>query len=855
MRKLTGTKWCYPILLAGLFVLLMLAIMPEDGVYGSVTDWFSQHAALAETIRTACVEQRTLLPSVLPLGGGSNGFQFAYYGYLRPDILLGCLFPQVPMLPILIGYTLAGYLAAVLLFYEWCRQELNSPSFSFLGSILFMTANCFFQTHRQLMFINYLPFLMLALLCIQRKKYPYVGILITLILFHSFYYIIPVLVVLGWYWYQKTGRGFWRQYLLQAVSGIGMAALLLVPTAMVILEHHRSSADAMNLETGVWEPHMEFLLYSSYGVGMTMLPIYLLLSGLADKKYRKNSLCLLLIICLGWSAYLMNGTLYARGKIMVPFLPLLVLHCVRILQDRYQSEKRWGQWQFLIIGGIVLLADMLAEYRVDISICIDIVVLLLVSLLLRLRPAWKGVYALLLIMPVMLYVQAGTTETYVNRELVQEMDDWQRQKYETDTHTGYRSDTLYEYLNTSNRMNSGICQRSSMYSSVTNQAYTHVYYDCLQTPIRINNRVALVTENNPFMLQFMGVRYLEALEGQLPDGYDEIEAQGTLVLGENKTVLPIAYGVTKGNTLPESQFQKAAANEQLELLMKQTVVADKTYEEHDTGKGEKTGREGLQEQQKTGHSEMVYEIQKTAVQGQFSELPEGLEMEPTGENAWLIHAEKEQTVTYALNTSWQEEILMLQFDVVNQGNQAVVIDINTIRNKLSGRKAPYPNGNTQFHYQLTGTMEQPLSELTITFSKGTYEIQNLSWYRCPTALLQAKQYQPLEVLGTEGRNLSDRTAVMGYRMLTGTIAMSQEGYLVTSIPLQRGMQLYVDGKQTKLETVNLAFAGGYLSEGTHMVELIFIPPGLYWGIGISIGMLVIYLGQMGDWYRRKRNWL
>ena len=131
------------------FGLLIGFVMPKDGVYGSVTDWFSQHVALAETIRTACLEQKTLLPTMLPLGGGSNGFQFAYYGYLRPDILLGCLLPQVPMLYIMIGYMLAGYLAAILLFYNWCSKELSSPAFAFLGSILFMTANCFFQTHRQ----------------------------------------------------------------------------------------------------------------------------------------------------------------------------------------------------------------------------------------------------------------------------------------------------------------------------------------------------------------------------------------------------------------------------------------------------------------------------------------------------------------------------------------------------------------------------------------------------------------------------------------------------------------------------------------------------------------------------------
>ena len=648
-------------------------------------------------------------------------------------------------------------------------------------------------------------------------------------LFHSFYYILPILVVLGWYWYQKVGKEFLRPYLVQVGSGIGMAALLLVPTALVILEHRRTSADAMNLETGVWEPHMEFFLYSPYGMGMTVLCLYLLLSGLANQKYRKNSLCMLLVISLGWSAYLLNGTLYARGKIMVPFLPLLVLHCVRILQDNYQNQKRWRQWQFLIIVGIMLLAKLLVGYRLGIGICVDVAVLFVISVLLRVRPAWKGLYALLLIMPVIFYIQTGRTEDYVSVEAAKELEAWQKQEYTVDTtDTRYRADTLYEYLNTSNRVNAQINRRSSMYSSVTNQAYSNVYYDYLQTPIRINNRVAIVTEQNPFMLQFMGVRYLEARKGQLPYGYEAVESRGDLVLGENEGVLPVVYGVSGQNTIPEAQFEAADANQKLELLMKQTIVTDEAYDKNAADMEEK--------------GEPLYEIKQTVVDGQLSGLPEGLDIQKISEDAWLICASKTQSLTYTLDTASQDELLLLQFDVVNKGKQAVVIDINNIRNKLSGSHAPYPNGNTRFHYQFAGTKEQPLTKLTITLSKGTYELRNLSWYHCPASLLQEKEYQTVE---------QDIDLETGNSLFAGTITMPEAGYLVTSIPLQRGIQLYVDGKAMTPERVNLAFAGGYLSAGTHTVRLDFTPPGLYWGMGISFAGFFVYLGQLGYWYRRR----
>ena len=102
-------KLIYPAALILLFIILTTTILPADAVYGSNTDWFSQHAALAETIRDACVEQHTLLPDWIDLGSGSSGYQFSYYGFLRPDILIGCLFPQIPMVYILIGCTLSRF--------------------------------------------------------------------------------------------------------------------------------------------------------------------------------------------------------------------------------------------------------------------------------------------------------------------------------------------------------------------------------------------------------------------------------------------------------------------------------------------------------------------------------------------------------------------------------------------------------------------------------------------------------------------------------------------------------------------------------------------------------------------------
>ena len=135
-------------ILVAVFFLLIGLILPEGCFYGSTIDWYDQHVTLAETIRRTCIEEKTLAPAWMTLGGGSNGFQFAYYGYFRPDIILGCLLPRVSMTLLIPVYALCSYLAAVLLMRYWLRLEGLSPFCAFFGSMLFLLANCFFQTHR-----------------------------------------------------------------------------------------------------------------------------------------------------------------------------------------------------------------------------------------------------------------------------------------------------------------------------------------------------------------------------------------------------------------------------------------------------------------------------------------------------------------------------------------------------------------------------------------------------------------------------------------------------------------------------------------------------------------------------------
>ena len=794
--------------LAVLFAVLISASLPEGAVFGSHTDWLSQHVTLAETIRNACLEQHTLLPSWIDLGGGSNGYMFSYYGFLRPDILIGCLLPDVPMLCILTGYMLAIYLISVLLCFVWLRSEQIRPLYAFTGSVLFMTAGCLFHMHRQIMFVNYLPFLLAALLCIRRKCIKLLPLFLCLICLSSFYFSIASFAAVGWYWYQREHqkRDFLLRYLRSVLFAVGMSAALLLPTAFVLLEHRRSGQSATLLsvlELFGPNPAMNNLLFNEYGMGLSFVCFYTILAGLTRKAFRKDSLLFLLFGLFGIFSWILNGTLYARPKILIPFMPLVILHCVRYWQEMLcnQTEERLPLRPFAVILPVGLLWFLQPQFPWIIT---EIILLLAFCLLHNRRfPHFHCTMAaqarrrlrllplLLLVAPIGLYLTTASTEDWVYSDET-DAGFTPEELAQIDMDPLYHFDSMAEPLISGNELPKAGMSRSTMYSSITNQTYSDLYYDILQTPIRINNRVALLTSDNPFMLHLLGVRYLETTADHIPAGYKVIAKSGDNVIAENENVLPRAY-FTK-------DISKETAPEPENL---------RDYTPDITAK----------------------------------DLPGGLTIQKSGDG-YEITAEKNCVLEMTIGNPSPGDIVLLSFRVENLTHNAVVIDINGIRNKLSGTFAPYPNGNDCFHYQLSTDSEDGVAQLSVTFSKGHYILHGLQCQLYDQELLTVQKYTQGNTQEYTPVASEEITADGSYQVLSGSVAADSSGYLVTSIPLQKGLKIFVDGKPAELITVNEAFAGVSLSEGKHHIDIRFSPPGKTAGCIVSLLSLAGYAAYL-----------
>lgn len=341
-----------------------------------------------------------------------------------------------------------------------------------------------------------------------------------------------------------------------------------------------------------------------------------------------------------------------------------------------------------------------------------------------------------------------------------------------------------------------------MYTSTANGEYSAFFYDEIKNPIGSNNRVGLYNRSNPFFLYLMGVRYLETAEDTVPVGYMVKQRKKTAVLAERTDVLPLCYGTTE--LMSDTAYEQVEFPKNLEALTSYSIVPDSNL----------TGISGDK-------------IKTAECQFHFTELcpEEGVDYE-------IMQGVKGE-FTVSLKKSIENQILVVRFQVKALSSAAVTITINGITNKLSGASAPYPNHNENFTYLLSSP--EPMQEFKIKTS-GSYEISDVHIYSMDASYLGGRTIYPLEAASEkEGGAVKDsEDGKRAGEVLSGNITMPENGWLITSLPIQPGYRAYVDGKLQEIETVNRAFVGFPLKEGSHAIQICYEPPLQRAGMAVSI---------------------
>ena len=818
------------------------------GVFGSKVDWISQHSVLPDYFRQQFYNTGQLFPEFAAnIGGGQNIYNFAYYGLYSPVVLISYFLPFVKMSDYMMAAGVISLLAAVLLFYKWLLRRGITSRLSFLTALLFLLSGpMIYHSYNQIMFVNYMPFLCLAFLGVDRyfekQKAGLYTISVFLMILTSFYFSIGgmfALVLYGIYRYaegkEKLGEnikilgfvsdGF--RFLLPMLTAVLMSAVLLVPTAMALAGGreggHKTALSALLIP----EIPIFRVVYTPYGIGLTTLAITVLITGLTYRKLYEKFLHIacIAILTVPLFAYLLNGGLYIRDKVTIPFLPLLCYLIATYLEKQKRREiSFWaGALPFLLTIVLVYMGREQGKYSEYLDwVLVDALVMLVCYLIFY----WKKFDWVLIVVPIgflALYgvvlhksadkmIEPAFYEEVTNKQIRTEIEEL------TEKENGFyrmeQSGTTSENAANLNRIWNMQQYVSSIYSSSYNPAYQKFRTETFLVAQPFRNVLMQSVTENPIYQKLMGVKYI--LSEQEITGYKQEKKVGDVTVYKNEEVLPIAY-VTNQMISEKAYEDLAFPYSQLAFLR---FAVGKSVNDTVNPK----------------------EVLNSQVKEAGAEIP----MEDTQaiekiEDGYHIKSKEIQNVKLKISEeAQQEEILFVQFELKNyKRSKDVSVWLAGVKNKLSAGSHIYYNGNTTFTYAVNLKVGQ--TEVNLGLGAGNYEIRNLRCYIGNTD-------ESLKTL-CQSEFRVDKAQTKGNRIV-GSVDGVKDGYLITSIPYDEHFEVKIDGKDVKYEKVNTAFLGVKMPDGTHEVEIVYHAPGLKMGKVLSVTGLLLLAGVM-LWNKKK----
>ena len=342
------------------------------GVFGANMDWISQHSVFPEYFRQQFYQTGQFFPEYAAnIGGGQNIYNFSYYGLYNPIVLIAYLLPFAKMSDYLMAASVICLAASVCLLYGWLKKRRFSTEIALGVAVLFLLAGpMIYQSCHQIMFVQYMPFLLMAFSGVDRYwekgKTGLYTLGVFLMILTSFYFSIAGMAALflyGWYGYPKGIRkrklfGF----LVPMIVAVLSAGVLLVPTAYAILQRSGSSKSQNLKELLMPKLQLDSSLYGTYSVGLTVVLVAVLLGGIVYGTIRERlvSVACVALLTVPVFAWGFNGMLYVRYKSLIPFLPFFC-YLTAVFLNRMKNGEI-GRWKgAFIFGGTVgvsLLPDL-----------------------------------------------------------------------------------------------------------------------------------------------------------------------------------------------------------------------------------------------------------------------------------------------------------------------------------------------------------------------------------------------------------------------------------------------------------------------------------------------------------------
>lgn len=833
IRSKDRRKILFPLILIVIPVIVYLLKVSGGFLAGSKVDWLSQHSVFPEYFRQRFYDTGNFFPDfAMELGAGQNIYNFAYYGLYNPLYLLSYLLPFVKMTDYLQLLAVLEQMADGLLCYVWLKENRFKEEESFFASVIVILAGpVIYHSSMQFMFVSYLPFLFLTLIGYDRYcrtgKYAFVPIGVLGMVLNNFYFALGgviVLVVYGLCGWKKEWASsplvfikcLWHQFYPAFFGGL-LSFFYLVPVYFAIMAGRSDGSSVGWKELFIPGVELDKILYDPYGMGVTAVAVIVIAVSLFYRRSREKYMAIVMTVMLLFPVFdwILNGTLYLRGKAFIPFLPLVSYLTAAFL---VRFKKKVVAPKKLAAGFVTAAFFMALGYMQDGSSSLEyekyeIYVLLLDMILIgaALAAGWKiwkkAVCAGILLSMccncvVQIYIMK---DNLVTEEWMQEYeyeDDYVTEAVEKALEEGgfYRIETRGTREQNKASDNDILVPGqnvTSCYSSISNSYYKTFREEILHLSRPTRNLLMEELSNNPLFLSIMGVRYLIVRDGDetdVPEAYQLVDTVGDVSIYENENVLPIGY--VTDQVVSEETFDELTWLEK-QLVLQNCAVVEEADENEDA-------------------AEMAGTVRKVNLAGY--------------NDSYHIQADQTEKITLSLTEKQEgDEFLFISFDVKNNRKSSDVwITVQGEKNKLTASNAVYYNGNTTFCY--TCSLPEEADSLEIQLSAGNYEISNIqAWYG--TSKEETDNWW--QDAGLELQKDGDS--------LSGSFDIGTDGWLITSIPYDENFEIHIDGEEAEVQKVNQGFVGTEVSAGKHKIEIEYYAPGKMAGAAISAAAAVLLL--------------
>ena len=879
---------CY-LILAALTLFFCWLFCIRWGVFGAKVDWISQHSVIPDYFRKQFYETGQLFPEFAAnLGGGQNIYNYSYYGLYSPLFLLSYVLPFVKMSTYVMVMEIICLIASILFMYIWLSKRGFGIVISFGTAVVFLlTGPMICQSYSQIMFVNYMPFLLLALMGVDRYfEKEKSGLLVMgtfLMIMTSFYFSIGgilALIIYGIHCYgrrleERKKKATVRDFLVEGVKfllpiliAVLMSGVLLVPTAFALLgrsvgETSGTGASAESVSTIIESGNVSEILkalffpslrlkgvfYSPYGLGFGTLMLTILIATMFCRKLSNCVMAWLVAIVSSVPifVYILNGGLYLRDKALIPLIPLFCYMLAEYLKRISQSEFSW-------VGCIPYVVTMQLIYNG------------------RNQEQVEQLWTLLMIeSQIMLgcYLATGMFRELLGRvyRSCLPLKD-QRKKWAVCGTTFILAGSMVLFLGLFNYE----------YSKEKQQMLNKTFYKQVTNP-KIGNVIKKVTN----MAKKEGGFYRSI---QL--GSDDENAANLNRIWNIDQYISSIYSSSYNEIYQNFRKNIFGLEQPYRNFLMQSEEPDLIYQRF---MGEryvvsKTKVDGYQLLEKIGKwyiyenknvAPIIYGTSQSMSEKEYDQLkypynqtvllekaivPDSKEnsdkvesrvdnLTPVtlviGENSciseknggYCVFAKKDTKVKAEIQNRLDNVGTVMENEdekMAECGQEVLLLRFKVKNLKPTKDMTIWVNGtrnklsanwhvyyNDNTTFTYVTTLAKNESQVDITFGKGKYDLSDIEAY--VEKLPGTELYEsPFE---------KNETMTKG-NVIAGKLTMHSDGYMITSIPYDEGFEIQIDGKTVKSEKVNTAFLGCKVEEGMHQVVITYHAPGVMAGKIISI---------------------